>query len=53
MKVNWRIIVGVIVLVFGAILLLQQVGVLPVHGDLFVSSWLPYSLQVVRHSWWY
>jgi hypothetical protein len=35
MKVNWRIIVGVIVLVFGAILLLQQVGVLPVHGDLF------------------
>jgi hypothetical protein len=35
MKLNWRILVGVIVLVFGALLLLQQLNVIAIHGDIW------------------
>lgn len=35
MKLNWRILLGVIVLVFGGLLLLQQLNVIAIHGDIW------------------
>jgi hypothetical protein len=35
MKLNWRILLGVIVLVFGGLLLLQQLNVISIHGDIW------------------
>jgi hypothetical protein len=35
MKLNWRILLGVIVLVFGSLLLLQQLNVISIHGDIW------------------
>jgi hypothetical protein len=35
MKLNWRILLGVIVIVFGGLLLLQQLNVITIHGDVW------------------
>jgi hypothetical protein len=62
MKLNWRILVGVIVLVFGALLLLQQLNVISIQGDLwtfiicafFFTAGVAFLVVLIsdKNKWW-
>jgi hypothetical protein len=62
MKLNWRILLGVIVLVFGALLLLQQLNVIAIHGDIwtfiisafFATAGVAFLLVLIsnKKNWW-
>ena len=62
MKLNWRILLGVIVIVFGGLLLLQQLNLITIHGDIwtcimsafFATAGAAFLVVLVsnKKSWW-
>jgi len=62
MKLNWRILLGVIVLVFGGLLLLQQLNVITIHGDMwtflmsafFATAGIAFLVVLIsnKKNWW-
>jgi hypothetical protein len=62
MKLNWRILVGVIILVFGGLMLLRQLEVLPIDAPmwqfifpaLFATSGVAFLVVLIasKQNWW-